>query len=112
MKAFDVSVAVFVRGLTHLKTQLTKAESHAVASGKAPASRRATSWARSGARARDRCRHSGGLCVVARATCHCGLLAKAAAHGRGQNQYTLRSWSRQPPPLPPPTTPSHTHSLP
>jgi hypothetical protein len=38
MKAFDVSVAVFVRGLTNLKGILTKAEAHAASSGTEPTS--------------------------------------------------------------------------
>lgn len=33
LNAYDVSAGVFVRGLTNLKMQLTKAESHAAASG-------------------------------------------------------------------------------
>jgi uncharacterized protein len=33
MKAFDVSVAVFVRGLTNLEVLLAKGEAHAMASG-------------------------------------------------------------------------------
>ncbi len=37
MKAFDVSVAVFVRGLTNLKALLTKGESHALSRGTDPA---------------------------------------------------------------------------
>jgi hypothetical protein len=36
MKAFDVSVGVFVRGLTNLKVLLTKGEAHAVARGIEP----------------------------------------------------------------------------
>jgi len=38
MKAFDVSVAVFARGLTNLKALLVKAEAHASASGTDPGS--------------------------------------------------------------------------
>lgn len=38
LKAFDVSVAVFVRGLTSLKVLLSKAEAHAAAHGTDPAS--------------------------------------------------------------------------
>jgi uncharacterized protein len=37
MKAFDASAAVFVRGLTNLKSLLMKGEAHAVAHGIAPA---------------------------------------------------------------------------
>ena len=33
LNAYDLSAGLFVRGLTNLKTQLTKAEDHAVASG-------------------------------------------------------------------------------
>jgi len=33
LNAYDLSAGVFVRGLTNLKTQLTKAEDHAAASG-------------------------------------------------------------------------------
>jgi uncharacterized protein len=33
LSAYDLSAGVFVRGLSNLKTQLTKAESHAAASG-------------------------------------------------------------------------------
>ncbi len=33
LNAYDLSVGLFVRGLTNLKTQLTKAEDHAAASG-------------------------------------------------------------------------------
>jgi hypothetical protein len=33
LDAYDLSAGLFVRGLTNLKTQLTKAESHAAASG-------------------------------------------------------------------------------
>jgi hypothetical protein len=33
LNVYDLSAAVFVRGLTNLKTQLTKAEAHAAASG-------------------------------------------------------------------------------
>lgn len=36
MNAFDVSVAVFVRGLTNLKAMLVKAEAHASATGADP----------------------------------------------------------------------------
>jgi uncharacterized protein len=38
LKAFDMSVGVFVRGLTNLKGQLTKGEAHAAATGRDPAS--------------------------------------------------------------------------
>ena len=38
LKAFDLSVGVFVRGLTNLKGQLTKGEAHAAATGADPAS--------------------------------------------------------------------------
>jgi hypothetical protein len=38
MKTFDVSVAVFVRGLTNLKGLLTKGEAYASANGREPAS--------------------------------------------------------------------------
>jgi hypothetical protein len=38
LKAFDLSVGVFVRGLTNLKGQLTKGEAHAAAKGNDPAS--------------------------------------------------------------------------
>jgi hypothetical protein len=37
LKAFDLSVGVFVRGLTNLKGQLTKGEAHAAATGTDPA---------------------------------------------------------------------------
>ncbi|HEU4328730.1 MAG TPA: DUF1993 domain-containing protein [Roseiflexaceae bacterium] len=33
LKAYDLSAGLFIRGLTNLKTQLTKAEDHAAASG-------------------------------------------------------------------------------
>ncbi|MEP7120055.1 MAG: DUF1993 domain-containing protein [Byssovorax sp.] len=38
MKAFDLSVGVFVRGLTNLKVQLTKGEAHASSTGADPGS--------------------------------------------------------------------------
>jgi hypothetical protein len=38
MKAFEVSVGVFTRGLTNLKVQLTKGEAHASSRGVEPAS--------------------------------------------------------------------------
>lgn len=38
MKAFDLSVGVFVRGLTNLKVQLTKGETHASSRGMEPGS--------------------------------------------------------------------------
>ncbi len=37
LNAYDLSVGLFVRGLTNLKTQLTKAEGHAAASGRGEA---------------------------------------------------------------------------